>query len=57
MEIYVVKDSNAPPSVGSLNLDKNDENSPGKEVPVSKNSAYVKNLITQKRLQDAKYKA
>ena len=46
MEIYVAKDYNiAPPSAGSLNLDKEDT-SPGREVPVSKNSAYVKNLIT-----------
>ena len=58
MEIYVNKNNDiAMPSAGSLNLEKEEDNSPGKEVPVSKNSAYVKNLITQKRMQDAKYKA
>jgi hypothetical protein len=57
MEIFVLKDEKVPPSAGSLNLDREDEHSPGKEVPVSKNSAYVKNMITQKKLQEAKYKS
>lgn len=57
MEIFVLKDEKVPPSAGSLNLEKDEENSPGKEVAVSKNSAYVKNMIAQRKLQDAKYKS
>jgi hypothetical protein len=57
MEIFVLKEEKVVPSAGSLNLEREEEQSPAKEVPIVKNSAYVKNMIAQKKLQDAKYKS